>query len=163
MNTVSRRSFLGGSATAVGVAALGPWARAAGANEDVRLAVIGFRWRGEQLISSFRKIPGVRITALCDVDQKLLDGHVQAFKSRGEQVVPYTDVRKLLEDKNLDAVAIATPNHWHALIGIWACQANKDVYVEKPVSHNIWEGGQLVASARCLQQSKCLSISQGMP
>jgi predicted dehydrogenase len=110
--------------------------------------VIGFRWRGEQLISSFRKIPGVRITALCDVDQKLLDGHVQAFKSRGEQVVPYTDVRKLLEDKNLDAVAIATPNHWHALIGIWACQANKDVYVEKPVSHNIWEGGQLVAAAR---------------
>ena len=60
----------------------------------------------------------------------------------------YTDVRKLLEDKSIDAISIATPNHWHSLIAIWACQAGKDVYVEKPCSHNIWEGRQLVSAAQ---------------
>ncbi|MDC0936895.1 Gfo/Idh/MocA family oxidoreductase [Pirellulales bacterium] len=148
MQSLRRRTFLSGTAAAAGAAALSPWARAAGANDAVRMAVVGFRWRGEQLIDAFRKVPGVRIGALCDVDQQLLDSQVEKFKERGEPVVAYTDVRKLLDDKNIDAVAIATPNHWHALMSIWACQAGKDVYVEKPVSHNIWEGGQLVAAAR---------------
>jgi predicted dehydrogenase len=133
---------------AVGASALGPLARAAGANEDLRLAVVGLRWRGEQLIDAFRQLAGVRIVALCDVDQKLLHSQAEKFKERREQVDTFTDIRKLLDDKNIDAVAIATPNHWHALMGIWACQAGKDVYVEKPVSHNIWEGEQLVAAAR---------------
>jgi len=148
MTLLSRRSFLGGSVAAAGAAALSPWARAAGANQDVRLAVVGFRWRGKQLIEAFRKVPGVRIAALCDVDQELLDQQRQECQEHGERVEVYVDVRKLLDDENIDAVAIATPNHWHALIGIWACQANKDVYVEKPISHNIWEGAQLVAAAR---------------
>ena len=148
MRSLQRRGFLRGAAAAAGAAALAPWSRAAGANDAVRLAVVGFRWRGEQLIDAFRQVPGVRIGALCDVDQQLLASQVEKFKERRETVEAYTDVRKLLDDKNIDAVAIATPNHWHALMGIWACQAGKDVYVEKPVSHNIWEGRQLVAAAR---------------
>lgn len=148
MPLLSRRGFLSGTAAAAGVTTLSPWARAAGANEAIHLAVVGFRWRGEQLIEAFRKVPDVRIAALCDVDQRLLHAQVEKFKERGEPVKAYADVRKLLDDKDIDAVAIATPNHWHALMGIWACQAGKDVYVEKPVSHNIWEGQQLVAAAR---------------
>ena len=148
MRRLKRRTFLSGGVAAAGAATLSPWARAVGANDAVRLAIVGFRWRGEQLIDAFREVPGVRISALCDVDQQLLDSQVEKFKGRGEPVDAYNDVRKLLDDKNIDAVAIATPNHWHALMGIWACQAGKDVYVEKPVSHNIWEGQQLVAAAR---------------
>ena len=138
MRRLKRRTFLSGGVAAAGAATLSPWARAVGANDAVRLAIVGFRWRGEQLIDAFREVPGVRISALCDVDQQLLDSQVEKFKGRGEPVDAYNDVRKLLDDKNIDAVAIATPNHWHALMGIWACQAGKDVYVEKPVSHNIW-------------------------
>jgi predicted dehydrogenase len=77
-----------------------------------------------------------------------LDHELQPFKARGERVAAYVDVRKLLDDKSIDAVAIATPNHWHALATIWACQAGKDVYVEKPFAYNIWEGRQMVAAAR---------------
>ena len=145
MHFLSRRNFLSGTAAAAGATALSPWARAEGANDAVRMAVVGFRWRGEHLIEAFRNIPGVRVGALCDIDQELLEKQVESFKERGELVDAYTDVRKLLDDNNIDAVAIATPNHWHSLIGIWA---GKDVYVEKPVSHNVWEGGQLVAAAR---------------
>jgi predicted dehydrogenase len=147
-HSLSRRRFLARSFAAAGATALSPWAKALGTNNDLRLAVIGFRSRGEQLIEAFRQISGLRIVALCDVDQAVLDAQLEKFKSRGERPTKYTDVRKLLEDKAVDAVAIATPNHWHALMAIWACQAGKDVYVEKPVSHNIWEGQQLLAAAR---------------
>ena len=85
---------------------------------------------------------------MCDVDQKVLDERVEVLKGRGQRVTAYTDIRKLLDDNTIDAVVVATPNHWHSLMGIWACQAGKDVYVEKPVSQNLWEGGQLVAAAR---------------
>src|SRR6185503_15547833 len=71
-----------------------------------------------------------------------------AADKKGIKVEQYTDVRKLLESKEVDAITTATPNHWHSLIGIWACQAGKDSYVEKPISHNVWEGGQLVKAAR---------------
>jgi predicted dehydrogenase len=104
--------------------------------------------RGRQLIARFREVPGVRIAALCDVDQAILDHEWQPFKEGGEKVAAYRDLRKVLDDKTIDAVAIATPNHWHALATIWACQAGKDVYVEKPFSYNIWEGRQMVAAAR---------------
>jgi len=122
--------------------------RVLGANDDIRVAVVGFRSKGAQHIKVFHEIPGVRIVALCDVDENILNREVQKFKDRGEKVEAYRDVRKLLDNKNIDAVVIATPNHWHSLIGIWACQAGKDVYVEKPVSHNIWEGRKLVEAAR---------------
>jgi predicted dehydrogenase len=88
------------------------------------------------------------VVALCDVDADVLDQAVQKFRDNNEKVTAYTDVRALLDDRNVDAVSIATPNHWHALMSVWACQAGKDVYVEKPVSHNIWEGRKIVEAAR---------------
>jgi predicted dehydrogenase len=126
-------------------------------NETVRVAVIGLGdttavggvgGRGHQLIARLREMPGVKITALCDVDQKHLDREVKSFKDRGQAVATFTDIRKVLEDKSVDAVIVALPNHWHALATVWACQAGKDVYVEKPFSYNLWEGKQMVAAAR---------------
>src|SRR5207247_5943878 len=70
------------------------------------------------------------------------------LRNAGQPVEAYTDIRKLLDNKDIDAISTATPNHWHALISIWACQAGKDVYVEKPVSHNVWEGRKIVEAAR---------------
>ncbi|HEQ60674.1 MAG TPA: Gfo/Idh/MocA family oxidoreductase, partial [Firmicutes bacterium] len=96
----------------------------------------------------FLKMPGVRVVALCDVDRTILDQKVKEFTDRKQAVEAYTDVRKLLDNKDIDAISTATPNHWHALISVWACQAGKDVYVEKPVSHNIFEGRKIVEAAR---------------
>jgi predicted dehydrogenase len=111
-------------------------------------AVGGVGGRGHQLIARLREIPSVKIAALCDVDQTHLDREVKPFKDRNEQVATYRDLRRVFDDKTVDAVVIATPNHWHALATVWACQAGKDVYVEKPFAYNIWEGRQAVAAAR---------------
>jgi predicted dehydrogenase len=108
---------------------------------------VGLRKKGIEHIEIFPKVPGVRIVALCDVDTKFLDIESKKFKDRNEKVARYVDYRKLLEDKNIDAVVIVTPDHWHALMTIWACQAGKDVYIEKPLSHNIWEGRKMVQAA----------------
>lgn len=154
MRTTSRRMFLKGSAAAAGLLRFGVGARAAGANEDVRLGVVGIGstvkigGKGKQDIRAFRKIPGVRVVALCDVDRAHLDPEVAQFEKRGEKVAAYTDVRKLLESKEVDAVTVTTPNHWHALVAVWACQAGKDVFVQKPASHNIFEGRKMVEAAR---------------
>jgi predicted dehydrogenase len=157
MRKLSRRAFLKGSAAAAvaaGSVSYAPWSRALGANEDVRLAVVGvgstvkIGGKGKQDIRDFRKIPGVRIVALCDVDRAILDAEVEEFSKRGERVEAYADVRKLLENRNIDAVSITTPNHWHALVAVWACQAGKDVFVQKPASHNIFEGRKMVEAAR---------------
>src|SRR5437016_2826631 len=119
-----------------------------GANGDIRCAVVGFHGRGQSHIQDLRGLKGVRLVALCDVDSKVLERGVASCESAGQKVQGYTDVRKLLENKDIDVVTFATPNHWHSLGSIWAVQAGKDVYVEKPVSHNVWEGRQLVAAAR---------------
>src|SRR6266581_4046586 len=119
-----------------------------GANGDVRCAVVGFHGRGQSHIQDLRGLKGVRLVALCDVDSKVLERGVASCDSAGQKVQGYTDVRKLLENKDIDVVTFATPNHWHSLGSIWAIQAGKDVYVEKPVSHNVWEGRQLVEAAR---------------
>jgi len=119
-----------------------------GANNDVRMGIIGIRSKGQQHIEMFREIPGVRVVALCDADLEILNRETEKFKSRNEPVSAYQDLRKLLDDKEVDAIAIATPNHWHSLAAIWACQAGKDVYVEKPVSHTVAEGRKLVEAAR---------------
>jgi hypothetical protein len=141
----SRRSFLTGTLAAGSGLALAPHARALGANDDIRVAVVGFRGQGSLHLRLLRELSGVRVVAVCDVDQSVLDRERQRS---GGKTATYTDVRKLLEDKNIDAVTTATPDHWHALVTIWACQAGKDVYVEKPISHNLWEGRKMVEAAR---------------
>jgi len=147
MSTITRRNFL--KSTVITAAAAGlpaySWAQVAGANDDIRVAVIGFNGQGGSHINSLSKAKGARITALCDCDSEVLK---KGAARLGAGIETYTDIRKLLESKNVDAVSIATPNHWHALATIWAIQAGKDVYVEKPVSHNVSEGRRMVEFAR---------------
>lgn len=115
----------------------------------MNVAVIGIRSRGRDHIRALAEIPDVRIATLCDLDPRLLPAAVaEVEKLTGTRPSTETEYRKVLEDKDIDAVSIATPNHWHALQTIWACQAGKDVYVEKPVSHTILEGRKMVEAAR---------------
>jgi predicted dehydrogenase len=144
---MNRRHFVMTSAIAAG-AALSPKVRAS-ANDRVRVACIGVRGQGNSHIRAYSGMDNVEIAAICDIDEKILDMRLdQVEKSGKKRPERYTDLRKLLEDKNIDAVSIATPNHSHALQTIWACQAGKHVYVEKPASHNIFESKQIVAAAR---------------
>jgi predicted dehydrogenase len=131
--------------------------RSVGANDAVNVAVIGLGsttagggvgGRGHQLIGRLRELPGVNIVALCDADQSHLDRELAAARDLGAKVTAYHDPREVFDDKGVDAVVVALPNHWHALATVWACQAGKDVYVEKPFSYNLWEGQQMVAAAR---------------
>lgn len=145
---LTRRNFLQKSALATGALTFSINNRVLGANSDVRVAVVGFHGRGQSHISDVRNIKGARLVALCDVDKHVLANGVNQAKAHGENVQGYTDIRKLLENKDVDVISIATPNHWHALASIWAMQAGKDVYVEKPVSHNVWEGQQIIKAAR---------------
>jgi predicted dehydrogenase len=148
MARITRRAFLQGSVAAGVSLGLSPHARALGANDDLRVAVVGFRGQGSLHLRCLQGLPGVRVVALCDADRDVLNRGLKAFQDRNEKVAGYTDVRKLLESKDLDAVTTATPDHWHALVTIWACQAGKDVYVEKPLCHNLWEGRKMVEAAR---------------
>jgi predicted dehydrogenase len=156
---MNRRQFLKNSALATASFSLAPGlaraqpaatnVRLVGANDDIRVAVVGLNSRGKNHLDNFAKQKGVRVVAICDVDSAVLDRlSVHAQKEYGTAPQVYQDYRKLLENKDIDAVTLATPNHWHSLGGIWAIQAGKDVYVEKPISHNIWEGRQLVEAAR---------------
>lgn len=152
---VSRREFLkSGVAATAGLAALGGAGIAAmprrvlGANDRVRVAVCGLHGRGMDHVHSYSKLKNVEIAAVCDVDENVLRERIAQMERMGiPKPVSYVDVRKLLDDKSIDAVSVATPDHWHTLIGIWACQAGKDAYIEKPCCHNIWEGRQLVKAA----------------
>ncbi len=148
---IDRRDFLKttGKAITVGAATLALGGKVLGANDRVRLAVCGVRGRGNDHLRGFEHVPGVEIAALCDVDENVLNQRLDEVEKLGRaRPKSYIDIRKLLEDKEIDAISIATPNHWHSLIAIWACQAGKDVYVEKPCSHNWWEGRQLVRAVK---------------
>jgi len=149
-STPTRRDFLKTAtlATAATMLSARSWAQVAGANGDVRVCVVGLNGRGRNHLTSLRAIPGVRIAAICDVDTAVLDRVAAALAKDGITPEKFTDVREVLASPHIDAITIATPNHWHSLMGIWACQAGKDVYVEKPISHNVWEGRQLVAAAK---------------
>ncbi len=128
-----------------GAAALG----ALGANDRVNIAVIGVGGRGRDHITSIAKQPNARVTIVCYVNQAQSERAVAITeKVQNSKPKVYEDMRKLFEDKDIDAVSIATPNHWHALATIWACEAGKDVYCEKPACYNIWEGQRMVAAAR---------------
>ena len=123
--------------------------RVLGANDRVRIAVAGINGRGQTHLRGFGQMKDVEIAYLVDPDSRLFASRSNIVKERaGNTPVCVQDVRRALDDGNLDAVSIVTPNHWHALMGIWACQAGKDVYVEKPCSHNIFEGRKLVEAAR---------------
>ena len=158
MKQLSRRSFLSRSLLATSALALPAraWSQVSGANEDIRIGVVGFGSRGGDHIQGYRNLRKnggkVRIVALCDVDKGIMARVMKTFQESGEEIAAYTDIREMLDNKNVDAISIATPNHWHSLATIWACQAGKDVYVEKPISHNVWEGRKAVEAARKYQR-----------
>src|SRR4051812_1861309 len=147
MSQQNRRQFLGRSLTAAGMGAgfaIGGTkssGRVIGANDTVRVAVAGLNGRGESHVGEFSAMPGVEIVYLVDPDTRTYAKRLKEIDKQGRHA-PETvqDIRRALDDKSVDAVSVATPNHWHALITIWACQAGKDVYVEKPCSHNVHEG-----------------------
>ncbi|MEO7145545.1 MAG: Gfo/Idh/MocA family oxidoreductase [Bryobacteraceae bacterium] len=141
---MNRRHFMMSSAAALGAT------RARSAPSDtVRVACVGVRGRGKNHIDAYTKLPNVELVALCDIDESVLNQRLKDVEDKGKKrPAAYTDLRKLLEDKSIDAISIATPNHNHTLQTIWGCQAGKDVYVEKPCSHNMFEAKQIVAAAR---------------
>ncbi len=123
--------------------------RVLGANETIRVGVAGINGRGGSHIDAFAAMPDVQVTYLIDPDSRLFAKRSEQVQKRGgNKPQCVQDIRRALEDKDLDAVSIATCNHWHSLITVWACQAGKDVYVEKPCSHNIFEGRKCVEAAR---------------
>ena len=142
---MNRRYFLG-SAISAG-AALRP--ALASPNDTVRVACVGVHGRGRAHMRAYSQLPNVEIAAICDIDESVLNSRVaEVEKATGKRPAAFTDLRKLLEDKSIDAISIATPNHHHTLQTIWGCQAGKDVYVEKPCSHNMFEARQIVAAAQ---------------
>lgn len=147
-STLSRRKALKITA-GFGAALAWPGSRVIGANGDIRAGVAGVNGRGGAHLEALAGMKGVRLVAICDVDQSVLDRRVVAYtEKQGFAVKGYADMREMLESGEIDVFATATPNHWHALSGIWAMQAGKDAYLEKPISHNVWEGRQLVKAAR---------------
>jgi predicted dehydrogenase len=124
----------------------------AGANDRIHMAIIGIRNQGTVHINAFcglKDSHNVLVRTLCDTDEQLFPPAVETVKQKtGTQPVTEWDLKKVLDDKEIHAVSIVTPNHWHALATVWACQAGKHVYVEKPVSHNVWEGRKMIEAAR---------------
>lgn len=165
MKTNSRRDFIKKASFGVVAAAITPNVvgsemisapeilseSAKGANDRIRIAVLGVNGRGQSHIDEIMKIAkdyNVELAALCDPDMDVLQKRAEKVKSKyGKTVHIEQDFRKVYDDKEIDAVTLATPNHWHALQTIWACQAGKDVYVEKPATHNIYEGRKMIEAA----------------
>jgi predicted dehydrogenase len=145
---LTRRRFVQGSLAALGTLPHPRRPRLARPSDAIRIGVVGLNGRGQDHVEAFRALPEVEVVALCDVDELVLAREAKKFRERGERVATHGDFRRLLERSDVDAVSIATPNHWHALQSIWACQAGKDVYLEKPVSHDVFEGRQAVLAAR---------------
>jgi len=154
MRHLSRRLFLHESLLAAGAATVGtshvlsaaePDKQSKSPNEKLSVAVIGVRSRGGQHAQAFDSRDDCVVTYICDVDTAIGEKVAERFKSQPKFV---QDLRRIFDDKSVDIVSIATPNHWHALAAIWAMQAGKDVYVEKPLSHNISEGRRMVQVAR---------------
>ncbi len=146
MQTVGRRQFVYGATAAIATAGF----PILGANDRVSLGVVGLGGRGTDHLKYYSTFPAdCRIAAICDVNQAARErAGALVRKLCNYTPVEYTDMRELFDSKEIDAVSLPLPNHWHALATIWACQAGKDVYVEKPASHNLFESGQMVAAAR---------------
>jgi predicted dehydrogenase len=154
MQSINRRRFLAKSASSIAATALAAPAVRSGCaktdpNDAINVAVVGIRSRGKAHYRNYCKLPNVNVAAICDIDERLFGPALAEIKKlTGREPKTYFDFRKLLEDKSIDAVSLATPDHWHALQTIWACQAGKDVYVEKPMSWCIEEGKKAVEAAR---------------
>ncbi len=153
MSDMTRRSFLNASAGALAATSVLSSRSRAGVNETVRAAVLGVNGRGREHIAMLQKTPGVQVAVLCDPDDRVAAARAKECEQKyGHKPETVNDLRKVFDRKDVDVVTIATPNHWHALAAIWACQAGKDVYVEKPGSHNIFEGRKLVEAAEKYQR-----------
>ncbi len=149
MNSIDRRRFFKSTGKAVAAISAASYSRVKGANDRISVGVIGLRGRGKSHIQAYTDNAEAEVTALVDIDQAVLErAAASTRKVQNRKPAEYSDFRKMLEDKSIDAVSIATPNHWHALMTIMACQAGKDVYVEKPASHNIFEGRKMIEAAR---------------
>jgi predicted dehydrogenase len=143
---VERREFLGAWTAAPMALAAG---RVMGANDTIRVAVLGVRGRGWAHARGFESLKNVHVVAFVDPDLDAANRRAKEFESKfGRPVRVVQDMRRIFEDKNIDVVTIATPNHWHALATIWACQAGKDVLVEKPGTHSLAEGRSMIAAAK---------------
>jgi len=142
MSGETTRRFFVGAATAASAM------RVMGANERVNVAIVGLGGRGGNHLSIYSRLPEARVVGLCDVNQAARErAQAVLVKAGVEKAKEFGDMRQAFADPSIEAVSIATPNHWHALAAIWACQAGKDVYVEKPGSHGIWEGRKMVEAA----------------
>lgn len=153
MSEINRRDFLSQTAAAATAAGISVQAHeAAAANkrrQPVRLAVMGVNGRGRGLISGFLKFPEVELRYICDPDENVIPRAVKTATAAGRpEPRVENDFRVALDDPEVDVLVCAAPDHWHALATIWACQAGKDVYVEKPISHNIVEGRRMIEAAR---------------
>lgn len=149
MTQQHRRHFLKASAGLLAAPAFA--ANKRGPNDRIRVAIVGLRGRGRNHITAFHELAAqnVEIAAMCDVDSTLLAQRVSAYqKESGKKVETATDMRRIFDNKEIDAVAFATPNHWHALGAVWACQAGKDVYLEKPGTQNFLEGPKVIEAAK---------------
>jgi predicted dehydrogenase len=137
----SRRTFFSLAAAAA--------VTAVAANDKVDVAVIGLGGRGANHMDEYANLPDANIVAVCDVNQEALErGQARVEKATGKKPKGYSDMRQVFDDKEVQAVSMPVPNHWHALATVWACQAGKDVYIEKPACHNVFEGQQMIAAAR---------------
>ena len=152
MQNLSRRRFLKTSLIAAGAGLASTrwtsaWAQPVGANDAVRIAIIGLSTKGTAHIKQLLETPGVRIAAVCDLDSQMIARATELLAARQVTAFTTTDARAVLDRADIDVVVIATSNHWHALLTVWACQAGKDVYVEKPMSRTVWEGRQMIEAA----------------
>jgi predicted dehydrogenase len=152
---ITRRTFLrksGLSAAALPlfhIAGTKASGRVLGANDTIRVGVAGIHGQGNAHIDQYLELKNVQVTHLIDPDRSLFESRSKKIREKGGNTPKcFQDIRQALEDKDLDVISIAAPNHWHSLLTIWSCQAGKDVYVEKPLSHNVSEGRRAVEAAR---------------
>ena len=146
----TRRNFVAKTALGAGVAAaVQSRAVQAAPSDAINIGVVGIRGRGRDHYRAFAGLPGVRVTHLCDIDERLFaDAVAEVEGLAGYRPATETDIRRLLERDDVDAISVATPDHWHALMTVWGCQAGKDVYCEKPCSYTLREGRKMVEAAR---------------
>ncbi len=146
---MKRREFLSATGSAVATLTAAQYGRVPGANDRLQAAVIGVNGRGKSHIRAVAENPGMNVAAVVDIDQSVAEqAATLTTQYQSGRPKEYRDLRDMLADKDIDVVTVATTNHWHALSTIWAVQAGKDVYCEKPASHNIWEGRKMVEAAR---------------